>query len=100
MIPERWKRDPLSAFLTFAAVLLLVLYGIEEWRTSVVEDAQVAASKLTAPDSCRYLSTGLRGETLVLQCPAKTISEISETEGDAAFEAFFVVGSDGKKRIR
>ena len=99
MIPKKWREDPLSGMLTLSAILLIILYGLEEWRRSVVTDAQLQLQTIQIPDpTCRLTTSGLRGETLVVTCPDKNDDESREVASSIqhSFEGVYVVSSTSR----
>ncbi|MFU8802461.1 MAG: hypothetical protein ACNA8W_01510 [Bradymonadaceae bacterium] len=75
------KRDPLSAFLMGAAVLLAVMYGLETWSASTLEKQELAAAQLSATThderlgDCALGAAGQGGEHLVMRCSVTTAAE-------------------------
>ena len=99
MIPARWKEDPLSGMLTVSAVILIALYGLEEWRRSIVATAQETLQTVAVTDtSCRLSTAGLKGETLVVSCPQKTLDEtrvVAQTL-QHPFQSVVIVANNGR----
>lgn len=74
--PEKQK-DPLQNFLIFAAILLVALYFLEEWRSSTVEEGALLAENYTKKmgGDCIVHSSGLKGELFVISCPKNSDTE-------------------------
>ncbi len=68
------KSDPLQTFLIFAAILLVGLYIVEEWRSSRVEEGALLAEAHTKElgGDCIVHSSGLDGGLFVISCPKET----------------------------
>lgn len=70
---RRWRDDPLSVFLAIAAVLLGLMYFLEQRDVDRLRDASARAQALSAqlnlPD-CTVGSASTDGTTLVISCPS------------------------------
>ncbi len=68
------KSDPLQNFLIFAALFLVCLYALEEWRRFSVEAGALRAERFTkelSVEGCIVYSSGLDGDLFVVDCPNK-----------------------------
>lgn len=67
---EKLKEDPLQTFLIVSAIILIVLYAIENWRNTKIEEGNSIALKYTTrlENDCITHSTGLDGDIFVFDC--------------------------------
>lgn len=102
------RKDPLSAFLLGAAIVLAIMYGVETWSTSKLETQTLTAAKIGATGKlvgCFVGATGQRGEHLVLRCPDRepqiAVLALDQAATEAVsrhlpgFRAIRVYGSSG-----
>ena len=96
------RDDPLSMFLAVSAVLLAVMYVLEEQDIGDLESAsqralELGASSLDIP-GCTTTSAGARGQTLVIRCDGAAAAAIDSaaqrTPDLAGFQEVVFVGTD------
>lgn len=102
----RFRDDPLSMFLAFSAVLLGLMYYLEQTGLQRIEDANVRAQQIGATtldlDGCTTEAAGKAGAFLVVAC-ASTADDAVRRAVDlapkiAGFDAVLFVGSDHRLR--
>jgi|GEM_PF-5732077 len=97
------KRDSLQAFLIFAAILLVALSALENWRRSRIEEGEVRAGQLTAKigAGCTVHSTGFKGDVFLFYCPEeKNTLALSERIRNLGLQYFFIKTSYGRLQCR
>lgn len=77
------RKDPLSAFLIGAAIVLAIMYGLESWSSSTLETqtlvaAQIGANYLKTTEaltSCSIGAAGQKGEVLLMRCTEGNVND-------------------------
>lgn len=101
---SRWREDPLSVFLALAAVLLGLMYFLEQRDVGVLQEASTRAKELGATtldiEGCTVGSASTDGRTLVVSC----VSSAADAASAAAlrspslpdFDAVVFIGNDAQ----
>jgi hypothetical protein len=102
----RFRDDPLSMFLAFAALLLGLMYYLEQTQQATLEDANVRAQQVGVTqldlEGCVTEAAGKKGATLVIACDS-TADDAVRRAGALSpeipgFDEVFFVGSDRRLR--
>ena len=99
---RRWRDDPLSVFLAIAAVVLGLMYVLEQRDADTLAEASARAKQLGATtldlDGCTAASASTDGATLVIACssPARDAATQAATSSPdlTGFQSVVFVGND------
>jgi len=110
---KRWRDDPLSVFLAVSAVLLGIMYFLEQSDIENLEEASALAHRLGVGwklDGCTFGSAGTDGETLVVSCDSTAADAATRARDNAyrkrthSFRTVVFIGTDAqlecKPRVR
>ena len=101
---RRWRDDPLSVFLAVAAVLLAVMYLLEERQIDELQNATQRAQELGSTslnlEGCLVQAAGARGRTLVVSCAEAAANVAARAQEErptlTEFDEIVFVGTDGQ----